>query len=55
MVGVGGGMETLRPEVVETVTTYFLLAWMYDLEDNGVARDYCLTRAFRTLMWEGII
>lgn len=41
-------------QVRETVTTYFLLAWMSDAKGEALARDHYLTKAFRTLVHAGV-
>ena len=47
-------MEPIGPEVRETVTTYFLLAWLADVQGNTLACGHYLARAFRTLAYAGV-
>ncbi len=43
----------MSEELKEAVSTYFLAAWLADLEGESRARDHYLTRAFRQLVHGG--
>lgn len=48
-------MEPIGDEVREQVTIYFMMAWLSDLQGNTLACGHYLARAFRTLIYAGVM
>lgn len=45
----------MEPEVSETTTAFFLMALYYDIQGNTLAANHYLGRAFRTLIYAGVM